>query len=241
MYLTAHRVVAPDGTQGTNAYGHLHLEDPLPRLGGVPDLDKITTTAPGTCVETREQVQSGGNSVECELDVAGQDDLSKDCVDEAIEELRKGINHASLPVSMASTRVAARFGATFRLEEQPESLAAAFEELAAQVVSLHSRTTRRKKAGKTPLVVWVRFLPDGMELSLPSTSRARLKAGVLRHVRVLLPSDVVAMFPGGGRAAMLETAAVLAGRTRTHVAGRGVVFVDPVTEETVLEVGPASG
>ena len=83
-------------------------------------------------------------------------------------------------------------------------------------------------------MVWVRFLPDGIELSLPSASRARLKAGVLRHVRVLVPSEVVAAFPGGGRAAMLDIASVLTGRPKSQIESRGVAFVDPVTEQLVL-------
>jgi hypothetical protein len=88
-----------------------------------------------------------------------------------------------------------------------------------------------------PYLVWLRALPGGIELSLPPTTRSRIDATAASAARVLLGHDVMSDHPGGVRAAVQETALVLlTGVERDEVAALGLLFIDPETGATVLEV-----
>lgn len=235
MYVTAHRAETPEGTTGVNSYLFLHFEDPLPLLRpDEPDVAYIAQFAPGTCVAEKEDVQPGGNTVKCSLDVAGPDDARAVAVRRVLDQLGAQLAGRLPPVRMSSEGIAASFNATLDFDDDRPGLLAALDELSVRVVAtLGLRSRARRPSG--PLVVWLRARAEGIELSLPSATRARLGSNLAHRMKALLPSEVVQHFPGQGPEALLQTALVLTQRNEDQIrrAG-GLVFVDPTSEAEVL-------
>jgi len=239
MYLTAHRAETPQRNSGVNSYLFLHFADPVPTVApGEPDVVYVSQFAAGTCVAEQEDVLPGGNTIKCSLDVAGPDDAPEAAVRRVLAVLRDQLTTRLPPVRAAAEGLASAFNATLDFDEDPTGLATAFDELASRVLSmLPSRSGAEQPRG--PLVVWVQYRAEGIELSLPSATRARLGGGIAQRVKALLPAEVVQHFPGRGPEALLEVASALTGKSREQIqrAG-GLLFVDPTTETEVLRWPP---
>jgi hypothetical protein len=235
MYVTAHRVLTRDGRSGTNSYLFLHLGDPLPVLRtDEPDVSYIAQFAAGTCVAEKEDVRPGGNTVKCSLDVAGADDARAASVRRALAELKALLAERRPPVRTSAKGVTAAFNATLDFDDDPAGIAAAFDELSSRLLAM-LRLRSRSRRPRGPLVVWVQYRSEGIELSLPSVTRARLGASIAHRMKAVLPAEVVSHFPGQGPEALLEVASVLTGKDRAQLrrAG-GLLFVDPTTEAEVF-------
>lgn len=91
-------------------------------------------------------------------------------------------------------------------------------------------------------VVWLRALVDAVEVSLPRSTRARVGSSPARSGRLLVAWNDVRQVPGAARAAVVDAALLLLGRTldETRDAG-GLRFVDPDTAEVLLaaDVAPS--
>jgi len=239
MYVTAHRAQTPDGRTGVNAYLFLHFADPLPTLApGEPDVGYVSQFAAGTCVAEQEDLRPGGNTIECSLDVVGPDDAPDAAVRRVLEVLSDELATRLPPVRASAGGLAAALHATLQLDEDPGALTAVFDELSSRVVSMLARRSGAEPP-LGPLVVWVQYRAKGIELSLPSATRARLGGGIAHRIRTLLPAEVVQHFPGRGPEALIEVAAALTGRSREQLerAG-GLRFVDPTSESEVLRWPP---
>lgn len=126
MYLTAHRVVSPDGQGGTNSFLHRHGPDfPWPE-----DAWRLPEEEPGDVVEEHIEVAPGGNAVRSYLDILAPDGTSIDEFDRAVAALVQSLNLAAMvtgeplpnPVVYAYRDTVIRFGVVeelfvYRLEE----------------------------------------------------------------------------------------------------------------------------
>ncbi|MCE9634484.1 MAG: hypothetical protein K8T90_02160 [Planctomycetes bacterium] len=234
MYVTAHRVETPGNSTGVNSYLFLHFDDPVPMLRPEePDVAYVAQFAAGTCVAEKEDVRPGGNTVKCSLDVVGCDDASAVSVRRVVAELRAQLQRKLPPLRAVTSGLAAAFNATLDFDEDPVGRLAAFDDLSSRVLAmLPLRSKAHQPRG--PLVVWVQYRAEGIELSLPSATRARLGSSIAHRMKAVLPAEVVAHFPGKGREALLDVATALTGKNRDQLrrAG-GLVFVDPTTEAEV--------
>ncbi len=243
MFLTAHRVESTDGKTGVNAYLFLHFDDPLPTLAtSEPDVAYTAQFAAGTCVADEESIQPGGNTVKCSLDIACADDHDATAIRRIVARLRDRVRVEQPPTRIADPDAAAMFRATLDFDDDVDARLAALDELWSRALRLIDQArVRTRPAG--PLVVWVRYRPEGVELSLPSATRARLGGhSLVSRVKALLPSDVVAHFPGQGAEALVEVAQALTGKSRDQLrlAG-GLSFVEPWNETEVLRWPPVRG
>lgn len=234
MYVTAHRAQPPEGEAGLNSYLFLHFKDPVPTLRPEePDVAYVAQFAPGTCVMEEEIVRPGGNTIKCSLDVAGPDDSTPEAVRAVLKKLKKQLADRPTPVRASSDGIAAAFNATLDFDDDRPGLLSAFDELSARVLAmLHLRSKAKRPRG--PLVVWVRSRAEGIELSLPSATRARLGPNIAYRMKAIVPTEVVQHFPGSGPEALLQTALALTQRNEDQIrrAG-GLLFVDPTTEAEV--------
>ncbi len=234
MYVTAHRVETPDKGTGVNSYVFLHFDDPVPMLRpGEPDVVYVAQFAAGTCVAEKEDIRPGGNTVKCSLDVAGPDDAPAASVRLVLAQLRDELQRKRPPVRAATSGLAAAFHATLDFDDDPTGRVAAFDELSSRVIGLLRRRSK-PRSPRGPLVVWIQYRAEGIEMSLPSATRARLGSSIAHRMKAVLPAEVVDHFPGKGPEALLEVASALTGRNREQLrrAG-GLVFVDPTTEAEV--------
>ena len=226
--MTALLVRGDDGREHLNAFAFLHGRAKLPRTpDGYPDISCVADFEPGRCVREDTDVRPGGNAVLGYLDVVCPDDAPDRSVLVALDKLKYAIARGTGPWTVVEGGVATRLGMVFGVEDNGR--------LAAVFASLRDRIDRILKARSTfaseplgPLLIWLRTLPGGLELSLPASTQARLPRSAARTARFLLPSDVALHFSGGARAALIEGGYALLGRGAKQVrSDGGMRFIDP--------------
>lgn len=137
IYVTAHRVVAPDGhLSGINAFCHRSAGVPTPLTTGA--MLRIAENEPGALVDERCDLPPGGNLVRSYLDIVAADDAAAEAVATALDAMRcHVVAGATLPLISIVAGVGVRFGADFGLYGE---VAAEFDALVERARVLMRRT-----------------------------------------------------------------------------------------------------
>lgn len=136
MYITAHRVAAPLGDEGINAFLHLHgagfvwPEDPGP----------LATHNPGVLSERSTEVAPGGNRVLAYLDVLAPDGTLQNDVNLAVADLAADLDGKANPTWYEHGLITLRFGVDPEIERKgTEARVARLRELASATDRLLAR------------------------------------------------------------------------------------------------------
>jgi hypothetical protein len=133
MYLTAHRILAPSGETGINAFLHGHGKSPLPSLEQPNAIALVADTLPGDILAHVCDVKPGGNRVLSFIDIVAADDCPLDAIGRALDDLGNSLPAASLPVSNVGNGIGVRFGANFGLYD---ALGKEYRDLAQRALAL---------------------------------------------------------------------------------------------------------
>jgi hypothetical protein len=234
MYVTAQFVRNARGQHGVNVFAFVHGKTPLPTTArGEPDVAQVAEFEPGRCVDEHVELTPGGNVVEAYLDVVAPDRFSKARVHEAIDRLQEEIRHPQGPWTVVDRRVGVRFYATPG-SDQPQTVGDALARLRERALAVIDRWESLEKNPPGPFIIWLRVLPFGLELSLPPATRARLPRALHRLGKCLLPFEALHAFPGGSRAAVIESSLAFLGLRGKQVREAGLRLVDPETGAELL-------
>jgi hypothetical protein len=119
MYVTAHRVRAPSGELGINAFLHLHGGDyPWPA-----DPSRLPEAAPGKIARKAVAVPPGGNTVLSYLDVLAPDGTPRSRVARALRAFEAALHDEPNPAVFTRYGVTIRFGTVRSRGRGPERLA----------------------------------------------------------------------------------------------------------------------
>jgi hypothetical protein len=233
MYLTAQRVRSKAGSEGVNAYLHLHRELAMPQdCTGAPDLDHIAQFVCGYVVAKREVVPPGGNQVLAYLDVAAPDDALGTDLNHVLTELGAKIHAEGKPAQFAEGQVSARFATISDFERDREVRVKDFKVLRSGIEALLPEKDRQPAPATGPFVVHAGYSFDGLRLWLPPVTLSRLAQSPMRRSRVLVPTEVLHE-PPAPLDVLRETALALLGLLSAEIEREGgVVIVDPRTATT---------
>jgi uncharacterized protein YbjT (DUF2867 family) len=118
MYVTAHRVQAPNGERGINAFLHLHGDSfPWPA-----DPSSLPEADPGRIARKSVAIPPGGNTVLSYLDVLARDGTPPAKLARALRSFEAALDEKTNPAVLTRSGVTIRFGAVTRRGRGPERL-----------------------------------------------------------------------------------------------------------------------
>ena len=139
IYVTAHRVVTPDGHRsGINAFRHRHGGPSQPVPLTTESMLRIAENDPGELVADQCDLPPGGNHVRSYLDIVAADDIAPQAIDAALAAVRgRVVAGEVLPTLAVVERIGIRFGADFGLYDE---LATEYDALVERARALLNRS-----------------------------------------------------------------------------------------------------
>ena len=179
MYLTAHRVRRRKGTQaevGINAFLHRHPQSDLPsdiRFDNEEIVEQIANNNTGKLVAESTDLVPGGSSVLSFVDIVSGEDISKERIQDFLDQMKLDIEGIHASIIKAAPDLAVRFGIAYGLKGHE---AIEYKDLTERAMRLFQSPEPPKWRSENPWIVIDRKTTDIQEtFSLSSEAADNLR------------------------------------------------------------------